>query len=326
MGWQTSAPSGITWGSWAKTDGIKLNYLWFWIRARIGRGANNTLAAQVQFWANRFDYNTSGAIVNGKAEISVNGGSWSGSSSYAGGPFSFSTDTTYKTIYWTGTANKGVSVKIRGYTPSTYTNSLSWSAPDYTTTYTVSYNANGGSGAPGNQTKIYATALTLSTTKPTRTGYTFSKWNTKSDGTGTSYASGASYTGNAALTLYAIWTPNTYIVTFKANGGAGEDTTQIKTYGADIVLDPNPFSRDKYSFTGWNTKADGTGTAYADEATYASNAALTLYAQWIKNNIPVFVNDNDIIRQVEKAYINDGGTIRECAVYLNDNGTIKEIT
>ena len=150
-------------------------------------------------------------------------------------------------------------------------------------------------------------------------------WNTKADGTGTSYASGASYTGNAALTLYAIWTANTYNITFKANGGTGEDSIQVKTYGVDAALNPNTFVRDKYSFTGWNTKSDGSGTAYADEATYATNSAMTLYAQWIKNNIPVFVNDNNNIRQVEKAYINDGGSIKECTVYMNVNGTIKEI-
>lgn len=76
------------------------------------------------------------------------------------------------------------------------------------TSYTVSYNANGGSGAPSAQTKWHDTALTLSTTKPTRSGYTFSKWNTNSAGTGTSYTSGGSYTANAAATLYAVWTTN----------------------------------------------------------------------------------------------------------------------
>lgn len=72
-------------------------------------------------------------------------------------------------------------------------------------TYSVSYNANGGSGAPSAQTKTYNVALTLSSTKPTRTGYSFVQWNTSSNGTGTNYASGASYTTNAAVTLYAQW-------------------------------------------------------------------------------------------------------------------------
>ena len=71
--------------------------------------------------------------------------------------------------------------------------------------YTISYNANGGSGAPSNQTKYYNNNLTLSSTKPTLTGYTFQSWNTKADGTGTNYAAGGSYTTNADVTLYAMW-------------------------------------------------------------------------------------------------------------------------
>lgn len=71
--------------------------------------------------------------------------------------------------------------------------------------YTVSYNANGGTGAPANQTKSGGVNLTLSNEIPTRDGYTFVKWNTASDGSGTDYNPSATYTGNAALTLYAIW-------------------------------------------------------------------------------------------------------------------------
>lgn len=70
--------------------------------------------------------------------------------------------------------------------------------------YTVSYNANGGSGAPSAQTKWYGETLTLSSTKPTRTNYTFKGWATSSSGS-VAYASGASYTANSAITLYAVW-------------------------------------------------------------------------------------------------------------------------
>lgn len=72
-------------------------------------------------------------------------------------------------------------------------------------TYTVSYNANGGTGAPGNQTKTYGKDLTLSSTKPTRTNYNFKGWGTSASATTVSYAAGASYTANAGITLYAIW-------------------------------------------------------------------------------------------------------------------------
>ena len=70
---------------------------------------------------------------------------------------------------------------------------------------TVNYNANGGSGAPASQDKYNTVDLTLSSTKPTRTNYIFTSWNTKSDGSGTSYQPGSKYTANESVTLYAIW-------------------------------------------------------------------------------------------------------------------------
>ena len=146
--------------------------------------------------------------------------------------------------------------------------------------YTVAFNANGGSGQPGNQTKWYGEALTLSSTKPTRSNYTFKQWNTKSDGTGTAYASGASYTGNAALTLYAIWTPNTYTISYNANGGSGTTSSQTKTYGVNLTLRSNNFTRTNYVFKNWNTNSGGTGTSYSAGGSYTANAAATLYAQW----------------------------------------------
>lgn len=73
------------------------------------------------------------------------------------------------------------------------------------TSYTIAYNANGGSDAPANQTKYYGVDLTLSDVIPTRSGYTFVNWNTAANGTGTSYSSSGTYTANAGTTLYAQW-------------------------------------------------------------------------------------------------------------------------
>ncbi len=148
-------------------------------------------------------------------------------------------------------------------------------------TYTVSYNANGGTGAPGNQTKTYGTNLTLSSTRPTRTGYTFVKWNTASNGSGTDYSPGGTYTGNAGLTLYAIWTVNTYAVTYHSNGGSGAPSNQTKTHGTDLVLRSEIPTRTDYAFVSWNTNASGTGVSYSPGATYTVNAAVALYAQWV---------------------------------------------
>lgn len=75
-------------------------------------------------------------------------------------------------------------------------------------TYTVSYNANGGSGAPASQTKTHGKTLVLSTTKPTRTNYSFLGWSTSSSATTSTYSPGANYTTDAALPLYAVWKLN----------------------------------------------------------------------------------------------------------------------
>ena len=75
--------------------------------------------------------------------------------------------------------------------------------------YTVNYNANGGSGAPSSQGKDHGKALTLSSTKPTRSGYTFLGWSTSKTATSPSYSAGGSYNSNADVTLYAVWKSNT---------------------------------------------------------------------------------------------------------------------
>ena len=72
-------------------------------------------------------------------------------------------------------------------------------------TYTITYNANGGSGAPSSQTKIQGTNIKLSSTKPTRSGYVFAGWGTSASATKVAYAAGATYSTDANLTLYAIW-------------------------------------------------------------------------------------------------------------------------
>lgn len=69
----------------------------------------------------------------------------------------------------------------------------------------IYYNANGGSGAPSTQSKTFGTNLTLSSTTPTRNGYQFQNWNTKADGTGTTYSPSDTYTSNSTATLYAQW-------------------------------------------------------------------------------------------------------------------------
>lgn len=237
-----------------------------------------------------------------------------------------------------GTASTSVSVDVYGGTTSDTTKSgyclmsgiaeTSFTAPfpagGY---YSISYNANGGTGTTSTGTKLYNETYYISANGYTRTGYDFVGWNTNPNATTAQYLPGQSYTTNAALSLYAIWRLKTYAVTYNGNEATGGTTeAQTKTYGVDLTLQENGFVRDKYNFVEWNTAADGTGTSYAAGATYTTNAALTLYAIWIKANIPVWINIGGTLHQVEKAYVNVGGVIKEADVYINVGGEIKAIT
>ena len=188
---------------------------------------------------------------------------------------SFSEEKTYY-VYYTyaggdngygisGTFNLGGNITLGKVTPASYA---------------VTYDANGGSGAPSGQTKYAGSTLTLSSTKPTKssttangytvsfnanggssvaaktatntTSYTFSHWTTNKDGSGTSYKSGASYTSNSALALYAQYTSST-------------------TKGS-ITLPSS--TRNGYTFVGWS---DGSKT---HTGTYTPTANVTLTAVW----------------------------------------------
>jgi uncharacterized repeat protein (TIGR02543 family) len=79
-----------------------------------------------------------------------------------------------------------------------------------------------------------------------------------------------------------------YTVTFDANGGSGTMTNQLTSIEPDMILEANRFTREGYSFTGWNTEADGSGVSYGDQDNVNSveiGESLTLYAQWLEGNV-----------------------------------------
>ena len=149
---------------------------------------------------------------------------------------------------------------------------------------TITFNANGGSGAMANQSASSATAINANTF--TRTGYSFAGWNTAANGSGTAYANGASFPFTASTTLYAQWTPNTIV--FNANGGTGSMANQSASTAT--AINANTFTRTGYTFAGWNTAANGSGTAYANSASFPFTANTTLYAQWTANTLTVTYN------------------------------------
>lgn len=202
----------------------------------------------------------------------------SGSTSFTG---------TYS-ISGNGAATKTITVTFKNYEEDSKGNvtksaskavTFNVSVPAWTS-YKITYNANGGTGAPSAQTKWKDQTLTLSSTKPTKTGYSFLGWSTSSTATSATYSAGGSYTSNSAATLYAVWKANTYKVTYNANGGTGAPSTQTKTYGKTLTLSSTKPTRTNYTFKGWGTSASATTATYQAGGSYTNNAAITLYAVW----------------------------------------------
>jgi uncharacterized repeat protein (TIGR02543 family) len=153
--------------------------------------------------------------------------------------------------------------------------------------YTVTFDANTGTGTMAAQTANYNAATALTGNAFTKAGYTFAGWNTVAGGGGTAYANSASYPFTASTTLYAQWTAIPTIgVTYNGNtstGGAVPTDAGSYVNGATVTVLGNTGALVKagYTFAGWNTLANGTGTAQAAASTFAmGSAAVTLYAQW----------------------------------------------
>ena len=162
---------------------------------------------------------------------------------------------------------------------------------------TITFNANGGTGEMAALMANPGYDKQLSSNTFTREGYTFTGWNTKADGKGTGYADGATVKFDVDTTLYAQWTQKP-VITFDANGGEGNMGAQTVNPGVSAALPANTFTLADYDFAGWNTKADGTGTAYADKTNITTNENVTLYAQWTLHKYHVrWLNWDDSVLQ-----------------------------
>ena len=153
----------------------------------------------------------------------------------------------------------------------------------------LTYNANGGEGTIDSATGAAGESVTVAENVFTRNNYTFTGWNTQADGTGTAYQPGASFTLTAENTvLYAQWSKNAPAqvnVSYNANGGVGTMESVTGDVGSKIVIRQSGFTRSEYTFTGWNTQADGKGTAYkAGDSFTLTDKDTVLYAQWSKNS------------------------------------------
>ena len=264
-------------------------------------------------------YKANGQLINYSITYNLNGGSVSSTNptSYNVTTDTFTLNNPTKTGYtftgWTGsngtTAQTTVSITKGSTGNKTYT-------ANYTAkTYTLTLKPNGGkyndSTSDASKTMIYDSTNNNSIGTASKTGYTFTGWWTASSGgtqvynangqnvNASSYWTAAYNTGtwkyDGAVTLYAQFTKNDYSIAFNSNAPTGETVTGSMAnlamkYDEAKNLTSNGYSISGYTFAGWNTKADGSGTAYLNGASVtnlATSGTVTLYAQWTINTVTI---------------------------------------
>lgn len=221
--------------------------------------------------------------INGTQGLTYNGASWvakSGADRYMGSYSASFSRTTYA-------YNVSIEGSVWLTETSAYDNGSSYTSTSITIpalpSYTIAFNANGGSGNTGSKTKYYNVAITTNAA-PSRTGYRFAGWFWKN--TGSAVGASTSWNGaNESNTFYAHWTPNTYTIAYDGNGNTGGSTASSShTYDVTANLNTNGFVKKDHVFLGWATSPNGP-VVYSDGAsvrnlTATHGATVTLYAKW----------------------------------------------
>ena len=225
-----------------------------------------------------------------KVSFNSNGGSCSTSSknvtytaTYGDLPVPTRTGYTFKGWY---TSASGTT-KITGENKVNITSNQTLYAQWTPSSYTVSFNSNGGVCSINKKTVSY-NASYGDLPVPTRTGYTFKGWYTSASGT-TKITGESKVNITSNQTLYAQWIPNTYTVVYNPNGGIGTTANSSHTFDTAKSLNINNFTKEGYSFKGWSKNKDAEIPEFTDQQsvknlTSQNNAVVNMYAVWSPNN------------------------------------------
>lgn len=326
-----SAPSSTQWGS-VFGSGSGQGRIGLYITSSSSQ-TQTTVTMQIWFWSkysiydsnNTFHYSFTGTGSISIGSVSINhpvssGGGWDTRNQTYIGTYSrtYNRGTSATTIHCAADFSGIATISASGWVDVTYTIPAR-------NRYSISYNANGGTGAPSTQYYYYGYNTTLSTKIPTRTGYRFLGWSLSSSATSPSYSAGQAWGGTNAnnYVLYAVWQRIVLTVTFDAgyNGGKVQNADEIqKSYYYNDRIGTLPVAvRKNYKFLGWNTRADGTGAMISESLVITS--AIRLYAIFeLQANCYIKV---DGAYKTGMMYKKANGVYKTGAVSVKDNGSYK---
>lgn len=282
----------VTWGSVANSKGR------IGIDASISKTTSTsvTVTIAIWFWSKWGVSDSSNTLYfnDNKSSATTSKGSVSVSTSVSSGD-GWSTSNQKKLKTYTVTVSRGTSAKTRKCSAkltgieavgSTMSVTASYTVPKLDT-YTITYNANGGEGAPSKTTGYVGKSVKLSSTEPERENYEFLGWGTSASATTAKYQPGASVSFTSNTTLYAIWVQNVYKITYSAGNQydfvdlENIPESQTKAAGGTITIGgtSNP-SAYGLQFVDW-TGSDG--NTYKKGDTYSTDKNLKLTANWSRD-------------------------------------------
>lgn len=158
--------------------------------------------------------------------------------------------------------------------------------------YTITFNANNGTGGPTSLIANKEENINLPLETPTREGFTFLGWHTLASATSPQYIAGGTYKGSSDITLYAVWekvvTTQKYTITFNANGGSGGPTAITVNAGESVNLPTSTPTKEGFTFLGWNISSDATSAAYSAGQSISPSSNMTLYAVWKQDVVETY--------------------------------------
>lgn len=302
----------VTWGSIANSKGR------IGIDASVSNTSSTTVTVTIAiwFWSKYGVSDTSNTLYfnDNKSSATTSKGSVSVSTSVSSGD-GWSTSNQKKLKTYTVTLSKGTSAKTRKCSAkltgieavgATMSVTASYTVPALTS-YTITYNANGGEGAPSKTTGYVGKSVKLSSSEPERDNYEFLGWATTKTATTAKYQPGASVSFTANTTLYAVWVQNVYKITYTSraknsldavsanyyNTGYPDDAevpeTQLKTAGVAATLSTTVPILTGYTFKYW---IDSSANTYSPGAKYTADKALALGGVWDRWKATIKFNAN----------------------------------
>lgn len=280
--------------------------------------SGNTLTVTVK-------WSTTGSAWNGWASVngtSVHGKKGSGTnikvSQADSGTHTFTvSDSTAGSHTKTFTISCGVQAQRSG---TTYSGSDTYTYTVPAKTFTVTFNANGGTTPTASKTVSYGSTYGALPT-PTRDGFGFSGWYTTADG-GTEVTSASTVSITANQTLYAHWDANAIVMVFDSNGGVSSEDQRTVTYGQPYGEMPVP-TRSGYAFLGWFTDRDG-GTEVDEDTIVTSLETYTVYAHWEPMSILHVVSGGTAVTVTKIFVVGSGNVKRVIGCYSVENGVVKQ--